>query len=183
MNALMGWIVQRATSLQFFIGLAVVALGCAGLGWFVGRAPLQVQLAQQTTAHAQEQVQLIRRTVAALQAAQAHGDALSAGLLQQQTQIDQLKSEATRAIKKATSGKPCLNAPALRLLNTAPGLGVRDLSPATGSTPAAGEPFATDTDVAFWIVDAGAAFETCRTRLDALIDWHTPTQPATPVTP
>lgn len=154
----------------------VAGLGLGGSdAWLLGRAPLQVQLAQQATSHAFEKTQLAQHAAKTLQDAQERGDALSVGLLNQQTQIDQLKTEKHDAIRQATTGKPCLNGPALRLLNSAPGLGVRDLPPASGSAVAAGEPIATDTDIAVWIVDAGAQFEVCRARLDALIDWHTPT--------
>lgn len=151
----------------------VTGIGLGGYGsWLLGRAPLQVQLAKQATTYADEKNQLAQHAAKTLQEAQARGDALSAGLLNQQKQIDQLKTEKRDAIRQVTTGKPCLNGPALRLLSSAPGLSVRDLSPATGSAIAAGEPIATDTDIAFWIVDAGAQFEACRARLDALIDWY-----------
>lgn len=115
-----------------------------------------------------------RQAREALQAEQVRGDALSTGLLHQQTQIDQLKTEKHEALTLVTTGRPCLGSPALRVLNTAPGITVRSLPPATSSAIAADGPFATDTDIASWVIDAGAAFEVCRARLDALIDWETP---------
>lgn len=187
MNAVMSWIVQRRIAgLMFFGGLAVVIAGSSSLGWIVGRAPLQVQLANLKTTHATEKAQLAKHAAKTLQEAQARGDGLSADLLTRQAQIDQLKTEKRDAIKQATTGRPCLDGPALRLLHGAPGLGVGDLPPATGGPAAAGEPagaagddapawYSSDTQVAAWIVDAGAAFEVCRARLDALIDWHAPT--------
>lgn len=163
----MNWPGTWVTSVIFAVGM-----GFGGSSaWLLGRAPLQVQLAKQNTAHAAEKTQLAEHAAKTLQDAQARGDALSVGLLNQQTQINKLKTEKRDAIKQATTGKPCLNGATLRLLSSAPGLSVRDLSPATGGAVAAGEPVATDTDIAVWIVDAGAAYEVCRTRLDALIDW------------
>lgn len=107
-----------------------------------------------------------------LQAAQARGDALSAGLLAQQTRIDALKKESRRALSEATSGRPCLDAAALRVLDAAPGI---DVMPApAGDAAATDERFASDTDIGLWAAEAGAHFETCRARLDALIDWHAP---------
>lgn len=156
---------------KWLLGVLIWLIG-AGVGWFTGREPLQVQLAQQASAHAIEQAQLAQHAAAVLQAAQARGDALSQGLQQQQSQINQLKQERRDALKQATTGQPCLNGPALRLLNHAPGLDIRDLSPTTGGAVAADERVATDTDIALWITDTGAAFEVCRARLDALIDWH-----------
>lgn len=168
----MNWSSPWVAMVIFVTGLS---LGGSG-AWLLGRAPLQVELAQQATSHAFEKTQLAQHAAKTLQDAQARGDALSVGLLSQQKQIDQLKTEKRDAIRQATTGKPCLNGPALRLLSSAPGLSVRDLPPTTGSVIAAGEPIATDTDIAFWMVDAGAQFEACRARLDALIDWHTPTK-------
>ena len=115
-----------------------------------------------------------RKAKEALEVAQARGDALSTELLANEQQVNQLKTEKLHAISQATTGRPCLNGPTLRLLDQAPGLSVRGLPPAASGTAAASEPVSTDTDIAQWAVDAGAQFEVCRTRLDALIGWHTP---------
>lgn len=115
-----------------------------------------------------------------LQAAQDRGDALSNGLIAQQTQINQLKLENHDALNRATTGRACLGVSALRVLNAAPGIRVNNLPQATGSAAAASEPASTDTDIALWIADTGAAFEVCRSRLDALIDWNSPQRSATP---
>lgn len=184
MNSLMTWLGLDFTgNWVIYACLAAATVGGAMMGWNIGRAPLQVQLAQQATAHATEKTRLAEHAAQTLQAAQVRGDALSVSLLQQQTKIYQLKADKRYAINQATTGQPCLNGPALRLLNGAPGLRVRDLPPATGSAVAAGESsgaagsnrtwYSSDTQVASWMVDAGAAFEVCRTRLDALIDWQT----------
>jgi len=152
---------------------AATMLACAaGAGWEVGRAPLQVQLAQQSATHAAEKRKAAEQAASTLQAAQARGDALSTGLLNQQTTIDQLKTEARRAIPQVTTGKPCLGPAALRVLDSAPGLDVAGLSPATGGAAAEGGPVATDADIAGWVVDAGAQYEVCRARFGALIDWY-----------
>ena len=167
----LGHILDVASLLGIFCAVTGVP---AYIGWNVGRAPLLVQLAQQTADHATEKAQLAQAGVATLQAATARGDALTQGLLQQQTQINQLKTQASHALTQATTGQPCLNSAALRLLNAAPGLAVAGLPQAASGPATAGEPIATDTHIALWIVDAGAAFEVCRTRLDALIDWSRP---------
>jgi hypothetical protein len=108
----------------------------------------------------------------AQQAAQMRGDTLTRSLLQQQSQIDVLKQEAHHAITQATTGRTCLGGAALRVLNSAPGITVDLPTPASG-VAAAGEPSSTDTDIAIWVADTGAAYEVCRARLDALIDWNT----------
>ena len=163
---------MNAALLVRLASIAAMAVCVGGAGYELGRAPLKVQLAQQAKAYATEKQHLAEAAATLLAEAQARGDALTTGLLTQQTQIDQLKTEARRAIPLLTTGKPCLSAAALRVLDNAPGLDVAGLPPATGGAAAAGARIATDTDIGGWAVDAGAGFSVCRARLDALIDWH-----------
>lgn len=152
-----------------WIALLVIAWG--GCGFYLGS-----QHSNASWLAKQEKQERTARE--ALQAAQAKGDALSTELLLRTRQIDQLQQESHRAITQATTGRTCLDSAALRVLKRAPG--ITTVSAPTSSTAAAGEPvatdaddsFATDTQVATWAIDAGAQFETCRARLDALIDWH-----------
>lgn len=158
---------------------------CVGAGFFAGdwhrdNAWLKKQ-ATQAQAAAQQ-----------LQGEQARGDALTTALLTSQSQIDQLTQEAHRGIKTETTGRACLGSGALRVLNSAPGMRTQ-LAP-TGGTAATDWPaatpaddagsaasihgdiideFATDTQIGEWAIDAAAQYQTCRTRLDKLIDWHT----------
>jgi len=132
------------------------------------------------------QAQAQAQAHADLQAALARGDRLSNTLLTAEHQISQLRTEVHHALNKTTSGRPCLNGPTVRLLNQASGLAASKLPAATGSAAAGGatvatDPgdsapddaqYSTDTQVASWIADAGAAHGVCRARLDALIDWH-----------
>lgn len=168
--------------------LASIALVAAGsVVWQTARAPLLVKLAQLDRDHSREKLLLIERAAEKLQEANDRGDQLVNALEARQDQVNQLAREKRDAINKVTTGRPCLGGPALRLLNSAPGLTVSGITSATGSAPAAGataapdtnngtgsgsDIFSTDTDVAVWAVDAGAQYEVCRARLDALIDWH-----------
>ena len=164
--------------LDWLVLLALVALPlglASAVGWQAGRAPLTVQLSQQATAYATEKQRLAEAAVTVLAAAQARGDALSTGLLNQQTHIDQLTTEARRAIPQVTSGRPCLGPAALRLLDSAPGLDVAGLPPAASGAAAESRRVALDSDIAGWAVDAGGQYAVCRARLDALIDWHVQT--------
>nr|WP_295782206.1 hypothetical protein [Rhodoferax sp.] len=168
----------------YLAGAALVA--ATSIGWTVGRAPLLTQLAQQETTYAREKLRTFERTAEVLQDANDRGDQLVTVLELRQADINQLAREKRDAITKVTTGRTCLNESALRLLSSAPGLSVRGLAPAVSSPSAAGAAPATDsiittdTDIATWAIDAGAQYEVCRTRLDALIDWHLkPTPPAT----
>lgn len=164
----------------------LVLLVCSALGYEAGDYNRNnAWLATHDNAERQAKERLL--------AAQMRGDDLSSKLLRQQDQIIQLKAEVFHAIKNTTTGRPCFNEPTLRLLDHAPGLSVQGLPTATGNVAAiggatsttggddptaertaAGGAYSSDTQVALWIVDVTSRFETCRTRLNALIEWHTP---------
>lgn len=173
MSTLVSWLFRLSPPL-LLVGMAMMAAGFTGMGWSLGRTPLLVQLARQSEAYMAEKKQLAEQAAQTLQAAQDRGDALTTGLLNQQTRIDKLKTEAHHAITQVTTGKPCLGPAALRLLDSAPGLGVNGLPTTTGGAAAADGRVALDSDIAGWAVDAGAQYEVCRARLDALIDFYPP---------
>jgi hypothetical protein len=172
--------------LSFGLPVLVWCLGLAlgaWLGWTLGRNPVQLQLEQARTERAelqaaQAETARLQALAAArgLQDAQARGNALSANLLGREAQIHQLTLEKNDAINRLTTGRACLSGAAVRVLNGAaatPTGGPVDVPNTPGGAAAEGARFATDADVGHWVVDARAEFETCRQRLDALIDWHT----------
>ena len=177
--------------------VSCVAVAAGATAWTVGRAPLLTQLAQQEATYTREKLRTSERTAEVLQAANDRGDQLLNVLELRQADINQLAREKRDAINKVTTGRACLGESALRVLNTAPGLRVRGVAPTVSSTAAAGAAAAaytdigdvsdivsTDTDIATWAIDAGAQYEVCRARLDALIDWHLQPKPlATTETP
>jgi len=108
-----------------------------------------------------------------LDEARQRGDALSDQLLTSTRQIDHLTKEKRHAVAQTTRGIACLGPRTLRLFDGAAGLRLAAPAEAASGVAAADGPVATDTDLATWIVDAGAQYEQCRQRLDRLIDWHT----------
>jgi len=152
----------------------VLAVACGASGYYAGYR-------YSDNACQASQSKRLAVALAEQQAADARGNALTTALIQKQSQIDQFNQEAHRAITQATSGRTCLDSAALRVLNSAPGITV--MPAPTGSVAAAGEApvaaggdsawYSTDTQIALWSADTGAAFEVCRARLDALIDWNT----------
>lgn len=80
-----------------------------------------VQIAALETAHANAQRAAAQAAVERLNAAQARGDALTTELLTARAEADTLKADLHDALSKATTGRPCLGAPALRLLDRAAG--------------------------------------------------------------
>ena len=146
------------------LGLALM-LAWGGAGYWAGDYNRNnAWLAKQTIAERQAKDEL--------QEAQNRGDSLSAKLLRQEDLIIKFKMEKLNEIRKTTTGRACLGGATLRLLDKAPGISVSNLPPPTSGAAEASEPVATDTDVSVWIGNAGADYEVCRTRLDALIEWH-----------
>ncbi len=153
---------------------ALVALG-AWAGHSLGRAPLLVELAEVRQAHAETGKLQALASARVLADAQTRGDHLTTRLANNQARITQLETEKRRAINRLTTGRYCLSADAVRVLNSADAPtngGSVDVPPPPGSAAATGEAFATDTDVGLWINAAQAQYATCSQRLDALIDWH-----------
>ena len=172
------------------VGVALAAAGSAV--WHTAQAPLLVKLAEADRDRTRQLLRASEDTITRLQVANARGDELTLTLLKREDQINKLSREQHDAIAKATTGRPCLGGPALRLLNSAPGLNVAGMPTAPSSPAAAGaataanpdyqDLSATDADITGWSIDVGAQYEICRGRLDALIDWHpnppAPTSPA-----
>jgi hypothetical protein len=158
--------------------IGVAFLGGAYSGFDVARLKDQADASALAASQAQADAAAARTATSVLQGAQARGDALTIALLHSQTQVSQLQKAAHAAITQATTGRTCLDEPALRVLDTAPGLSVAGLPQAGGGAAATGGATATDTDISGWAIDAGAAYETCRSRLDALIDFFDPPEPA-----
>lgn len=154
--------------------LACLFVG-AGVGMQIGRSPLQAELAQLRTTHAEATRLAAQASARQLQAAQVRGDALTHDLAQRQAQIDQLHQDKRHALTRVTTGRPCLGGAAVRLLNDDPAdYGAPSVPQATGSPDATYAASATDADVGGWAIAARAQYNTCRARLAALIDWHGP---------
>ena len=129
------------------------------------------QIAALETAHANAQRTAAEAAVRQLNAAQARGDALTTELLTARAQADGLQDQLNEALSKATTGRPCLGAPALRLLDRAAG---PRAVPAPAGRPAAADAAdaATDTQVAQWAAGAYHQYAECSRRLGALIQYH-----------
>lgn len=129
------------------------------------------QIAALETAHANAQRAAAQASVERLSAAQARGDALTAELIKARAEADTLQDQLHDALSKATTGRPCLGAPALRLLDRAAG---PHAVPAPAGRPAAADAAdaATDTQVAQWAAGAYHQYAECSRRLSALIQYH-----------
>lgn len=183
---------NKTAAAAVLVVLAAVALA----------ARLELRAHDATVAQAARSAQQAATAQAALartQQAQALADTLTVRLIRAEQDLATTAKERDEALHKATSGRACLGSAALRVLHGAPGVRVAALpTPAagpaaahgpaaadTGATPAAGpdpdpgpELETTDTQLGAWVLTAGAQYETCRARLDALIDYALGTAPA-----
>ena len=161
---------------------AITAFVLFSLGVLAGHGLGRAQLAELRTQVGEDQRLAARAAAQRLQDAQARGDALTQQLASQAQQIETLTKERRDALKNTTSGRACLGSASLRVLNGAPGLRVAGLPEAPGGAVAVDARTATyssDLDIGQWALDAGAQYERCRQRLDALIDWHrSPSMPS-----
>lgn len=202
MNPLALWVDQfRGATKMVGIAVALVLAALAG-GWingvFKAREIAALETALQTVKreHAEQWRLLAERAAADLQAAQARGDVLTDELMAASRAAELLRGELHEQIDLATQGRACLDAAALRVLDRAPGIAARPVpaaprraAAAGGAKPAADSPqpaggaqpgtelepderSASDTDLARWALSAGARYDECARRLDALIDWH-----------
>lgn len=170
---------------------AVVFATGAAAGAYFARSPLLVavatakaelattkaDMADLRSTHAETARLAAMAAANTLQLAQQRGDALTDALAQRQVQIDKISREKRDAINRLTTGRVCFSSAAVRVLNDDPADygAATAVPPATGSPDAADGAAATDADIGQWVITARTQYATCRQRLDALIDWHTPT--------
>ena len=149
----------------------IVAVAAAAGAWVWQANSYEAKLADMRSSIAESGRLRARAAATALQAAQVRGDVLTRDLLAREALINRISKEKRDALSHLTTGRPCLSADAVGVLNGTTGTG--DGVPTPPGIPAAtGATFATDADVGQWAIAARAAHDTCRQRLDALIDWH-----------
>lgn len=133
---------------------------------------LETELANLKEQHAAALAQANIKALERVTAEQARGNSLSEQLAQAESTIRNQSQELKRALKQTTFDRPCLGMRTVRLLNNALGGGVANLPATTGKPFAENEPTATDTDIAEWASTAIEEYETCRVRLEKLIDFE-----------
>jgi len=160
--------------LRFGTGwLIATSVASASAAWWVtsGHYQARISTLQRDQAQAQERAQA--DALQRLLAANTRADQLTARLQQQSAQMEQLTKDKNDALRRLTTGRACLSADAVRVLNSAPHGAANVFSPAPGPV-AAGTGVASDSDVAGWISTAQQQHEQCRNRLGALIDFFDP---------
>lgn len=152
----------------------LIAVAVAGLktGIDLERKRSQAEIAtlKQGWAESSSRAELAART--RLETAQALGDVLTRDLLKTESSLHQSENRR-REIERRTTGRVCLSASAVRLLNSPNHPDTRNELPTPASSVAAADgPAATDRDIAVWIDNARREYDICRARLDALVDFE-----------
>lgn len=155
----------------------VAALAGFGAGFALGQGQAKARgdaaLQKLKGEHASEQKNAAAAALERLRSAQQRGDQLAQRLAAAETDRKTQAEEHALEIQRLTTGRPCLNAGTVRLLNQpADTLNAARVPAPAGRTAAEDAPAASDTDVAGWISGAQRQYGECRGRLDALIDWH-----------
>lgn len=153
-----------------FTVLVIVAVFLLGRG--MGLREGDIKVAKLEKAQAEAERQAATQTRDKLIAAQAVADDLQRRLaIADQARLTQ-SLEHAREIKRLTHGRPCLNAGAVRLLNSSGGIQQPAVPEAAGRPDAEDASAATDTDIAEWADHAIRLYATCSDRLGALIDFE-----------
>lgn len=173
--------------------LTLIIMGVAAgmVGFTLARAPLQAALERARADHATYRASVAEThklqalaAARALQAEQANSRGLQLRLARQLSAINRLKEQRHAQAIRTTTGRACLSADTVRVLNTPAtdrAAAAADLPAAASraaatdapgtAAPAAAAQSLTDTDVAAWVADAQARYATCAARLNTLTEW------------
>ena len=121
------------------------------------------------TAQAEQAVKAAEAATERLVEAQQINQRIVAEVARQEGVIHRLTQEKNHALRQVTTGRRCLDAAAVRVLNHAGAGPVPEAGPEPLPTAAA---FATDTDVGQWISGAQESYDTCRARLAGIASFY-----------
>ena len=123
-------------------------------------------------AAAQIQLKAERAYQVNFQKAVTRANELAGQLASRETEIVYRTKEVIKHVPQVTTGKPCLNPAAVRMLNARPDSPAVPQAPGKPVAEDAAALAASDSDVAYYIADASGQYETCAARLNALIDFE-----------
>lgn len=152
--------------------VAAVAALLFAAGWQVQGWRKDGEIDRIERAHAEQRARDAEAASAEIEAAVKRGNELAARVTSAESTRDIALQETQDALRKVTTGRPCLTAAAVRLLNQPAGLKPEPLPAAAGQPAGADAAFATDTDVGQWASAAIRHYDTCRGRLAALAEFH-----------
>lgn len=186
MNPVAQYVAQYLPLGRTALLLAVAASSAAGGAWLCGLVKT-AELSDLRRTHAEQLARAEGNARLRLQAALDHGNALTEQLHTANRAALHNQERLDEALSRVTTGRRCLNAAALRLLDGAKTPATADVpaatrgaaaahGAATPDTPDVGDPdeWASDTHVAHWANLARTRYDECRRRLDAVRAFHQP---------
>ena len=139
-------------------------------GWRTNASIERLKLDHQTAITEADEASEARLTLAAQRNAE-----IATLLADAENRLITTEREKNDALKKLTTGRACLTAPAVRLLNgQSAGLQLKAAplpTPQPQPVPETAR-FATDRDVGQWIAGCQRQYDTCRERLDAIREFY-----------
>lgn len=142
--------------------MLAAALALAGGGFYGGHR-------WATTVAAAERADAADATLKKLATEQLRADTLATQLASAEGKIVIKTVEVIKHVPSVTTGRLCMGADAVGLLQPGATWGLAPASEPAGQGAAAA---ASDTDLAYWIADANQRYETAAARLNALIDFN-----------
>lgn len=153
------------------IVFAAIAALLITAGWTANGWRKDAEIERIERAHAEQRARDAEAAADEIAAAVKRGNELAARVTAAETTRDAALQETKDALRRVTTGRPCLSGPAVRLLNESAGL--KPAVPATPGQPASADAaFASDSDVGEWIAAAIRHYDTCRGRLAAVADFY-----------
>lgn len=152
------------------VGVFAVLLFAAG--WAVEGWRKDAEIDRIERAHAEQRARDAEVAAEEITAATKRGNELAARAAAAEATRDTALEETRNALRKVTTGKPCLSGAAVRLLNESGGLKAAAAAVPSGEPAREDAAAATDTDVAQWAAFAIRSYDTCRGRLDAIADFY-----------
>lgn len=151
---------------------------CLGAGMWAESIAKNADIARLKTDAANHARSASEAALVRLHGAQQRGDELTNRLAKADADRQSLALEHSREIKRLSTGRACLNAGTVRLLNqSGPRSDAAAVPTSAGQPAAADAAAASDTDVAEWADHARRQYDSCRDRIQALIDWHQEKKP------
>lgn len=157
------WLEEYKAYVLFIALIAEFALGV-----WVGDSIASAETATQAKTFAEEKQAAVEAVLKKLRTAHtAEREALNR-LATAESDREKLSLEKDREIRRLTTGRPCLSAPVVRLLNLSADSQPGAVSAAVAGADAGDAGFATDTDVAQWARTCRDQYDTCRGYLKEL---------------
>ncbi|MDR2187005.1 MAG: hypothetical protein LBE62_03010 [Azonexus sp.] len=145
--------------------VAVVAALCFAAGWMVEGWRKDVEISALKFEQQRQRGEALNAALLRLSAANKANEKLVADLAAADNARTQLAEEKNREIRRLSTGRRCLDAAVVRVLNAD---AAASLPPARSEPVPADAAFASDTDVALWARACRDRYDTCRGRLEAI---------------